>query len=466
MPSHATPGRNRGRVAKVESNHNVPRRSFLKGMAAAAAFPALGSASALSRSAPPISALTSNADDEAYWEMVRSCFVLKPDYHFLNTGTKGSQPIHTLDEIHQCSRIIAEDPWTEWDVFNSQVLTKMPAMAEFVGADHGEIALMYNTTDGMNAIVHGLKLQAGDEVLLSDQEHPSGNEPWNLRRKNDNIVINHFPTGTPPKSPDQLVKAVEQAITPKTKVLCVSHLCYTTSLLMPVKELAELARSKGILSLVDGAHPLGMIELKMHELGCDFYAAAGQKWIGGPLGTGILYIKKEHLEWINPTIVSGGWDVYHDASKFMARASVNTPSWAALMAAMEFQNAIGRQKIERRIRFLATRLRDGLAGIPNVVLYTSNDPALSAGLTSFSIPFYPNHIVLAALNEHYQLYPRTIGRGLNALRVSTHIMNTTREIDLMIGAIREIVEKGLPHVSTAALKRTRKMMGAIEEFCA
>lgn len=445
---------------------SMKRRSFLKGLAAAAAVPALSAAALRPSPAPPLSALASPEDDEAYWSMVRSCFALRPGYHFLNTGTKGTSPFNAVDCQHNCTRIIAEDPWQEWEVYEKYVTAKLPLVAEFVGADKDEIALMYNTTDGMNAIVHGLRLEVGDEVLLSDQEHPSGNEPWNLRRKQDGIVINHFPTSTPPKSKEELVQAAAAAITPKTKVLCISHLCYTTSLLMPIKELSEMAHSRNLLVLVDGAHPLGMLKLDFHDLGCDFYATSGQKWICGPLGTGLLYVKKEHLEWIDPLIVSGGWDVAHDAGKFMARSSVNTPSWASLIAAMEFQKAIGREKIERRVRFLATRLRTGLASISGLRLYTSNDPELSAGLTTLSLPDYENTKVLAALNEHYGLYPRTIGHDLNAVRVSTHIINSVEEVDMMLEAIDEIATKGLPQVSTAALMRAEREMERIESFCA
>jgi isopenicillin-N epimerase len=406
------------------------------------------------------------AEDEAYWKLVRSAYAIPADYHFLNTGTKGTQPYYSLDRMHESTRTMAEDPWEEWKVYNKYIDAKLPMVAEFVGADPDEIALMYNTTDGLNAVIHGLKLKAGDEVLLSDQEHPSGNEPWRLREKRDGIVIKHFPTGTPPAGTQELVDAAENAITPKTKVLSISHLCYTTSLLMPVKELSELARSKGLLCIVDGAHPLGMIKLNMHELGCDFYSGAGQKWLGGPLGSGLLYVKKEHLEWLDPTIVSGGWDVEHGAGKFMARSSVNTPTWAAFVAAMEFQNTIGREKIEKRVRYLAVRLRDGLAAVPGVKVYTSNDPAISAGLTTFSIPFYKNNHVLAALNERYRLYPRTIGHDLNAIRVSTHIISPECEIDMMIDAVADIVKHGLPTISESALKRAGEEMAAIEKLCA
>ena len=440
----------------------LPRRSFLMGMAAAAAVPAF--ASAATPSAPPLSALRSRQDDEAYWRLVRSCFALRPGYHFMNTGTKGTSPLIALDVQDKCSRMIAEDPWLEWDVNESYVTAKVPMFAEFVGAEEGEIALMYNTTDGMNAIVHGLKLEAGDEILLSDQEHPSGNEPWRLREKRDGVVLKFFPTGTPPESPEAIVAAAEAAITPKTKVLCVSHLCYTTALLTPVKLLSEMARSHNVLTLIDGAHPLGMLKLDMHDLGCDFYAAAGQKWIGGPLGTGLLYVRKENLEWIDPTIVSGGWDIRPDARKFMSRSSVNTPSWASLCAAMEFQNAIGAEKIERRVRALASRLRDGLGAIPNVKMITSNDPRMSGALTTFSMA-YENTKVLAALNEHFDLYPRTIGHDLNAVRVSTHIYNTMEEVEMMIEAIAHIAKNGVPETSAAAYARARREMGAIELFC-
>lgn len=449
---------------KPLTHKHVHRRNFLKGVAAASAVPAFA-VGASRPTPPPWSAISSPDNDEAYWRLIRSCLLLEPGYNYLNNGTQGPMPMQTLEAMDKTAHACASDPWV-WGKVWEGINKGIPRMAKFIGAENDEVALTYNTTDGMNAIIQGLMMKEGDEVLISDQEHPSGVAPFQRRVKHDGIVINTFKTEKPPSNPSEVIDAVEAAITPRTRLLFLSHLGFMTGLLTPVVELCELARSKGVLTLLDGAHPLGMINLDMKKIGCDFYAASGFKWIMGPEGTGVLYVRKDVLDQVDPLVVSSNWDNNErGALKFMSRGSLNVIGFTGLLASMRFQEKIGKEKIENRVRYLSTRLRSGLAEIPGVKLYTSNDPKLSAALTSFSIGELEHAAVLAAFNEHYSLFPRTI-RNFNAIRISTHIYNTEEEVDRCIIAAKEIATKGLPDVSAAALRNARSQIDRIESFCA
>lgn len=439
-------------ITKTINQNHVPRRAFLKGVVAASAFTSLGAAK--SRAVrPPWNALSSESDDESYWRMVRSCFPLDTDYHYMNTGFQGPTSFHVLEEMDRIAHYYAEQPATEFALLNEILKEGITTLADFVGADENEVAYMNSTTDGICAVIHSLKLEPGDEILISDREHGAVTGPCGIRSNRDGIVTKNFSTGFPPKNKKEILESVKKAMTPRTRLLCFSHLTYNTNLMLPIQELCELAKSKDVLTLVDGAHPFGMLNLNMHELGCDFYAASGYKWICGPIGAGILYAKADKQDRVHPIIVGGYWDRLEGARKFMARNSSNISGYFGLYAAIKLQEKIGKEKIETRVRMLASRLRTGLTEIPGIKLYTSNDPGLSAGLTSFSVKDFKNTEVLAALNEHYGLYPRTVGGDLNAIRASTHIFNTVEEVDRMIEACREMSAKGLPQISAAALNR-------------
>ncbi len=478
MRSNGSTSRRAPSRGRERDGGGIPRRSFLKGVGAgvtaAAALPAL-TAAAASPKAVPLAALSSPADDAAYWRLVRSCFVTEPGYSYLNTGTEGCSPVQVLEATAECAHGCAADPFGVGEM-HDRIRRDLAMVAEFIGAEAEEVALMYNTTDGMNAVAHGLMLGEGDEVLICDQEHPSGIHPWRRRAKHDGIVTREFSTSIapggpqvpfePPESPEWIVASLEAEITARTKLISISHICYTTGLVLPVREICELAASRGILTLVDGAHPLGMLDLDMRELGCDFYAASGQKWLLGPLGTGILYVRREMLDRVDPVVVSGGWDRPGTALKFMARGSINVPAFYGSLAAFRFQRSIGKEKIERRVRALAGRLRAGLAEIPGIRLYTPSDTRLGAGLTSLRVDGCENDLVLAALNERYGLFPRTIGHDLNALRFSTHIYNTEEEVDRSLIALREIATHGLPELSASEIRRSSVRAAAIESRCA
>jgi selenocysteine lyase/cysteine desulfurase len=237
----------------------------------------------------------------------------------------------------------------------------------------------------MNFVAGGLDLGKGDEVILSTMEHPGGMHPWRMKAKRYGITIKEVPIGLPPKSVDEFVRAFEEKITSNTRVISISHTVYISGLISPLKELCKMAHEKGVLVLADSAHGIGMLDLDMEDLGIDFFATSPYKWMGAPTGVGVLYVRKDVQDRLWPTIASSGWDTHKNAMKFETLSQRADALTIALGEAVDFQNAIGKQKVERRIKALAGYLKKELKNIPGLHLHTSEDPYISGGLTAFSI---------------------------------------------------------------------------------
>lgn len=313
-----------------------------------------------------------------------------------------------------------------------------------------EIALVRNTTEGMNFMLGGLDLAAGDEILTTFHEHGGGLNPCHLKAKRHGVVVKAVTWAAPAEDPDVIVKAFEAAITPRTRVFMVSHVMYQSGSMVPLKELAALARSKNIVTAVDGAHPPGMLTLDMHDLGVDYYASSSHKWLCAPTGAGILYLRRASQERLWPTVVAGGWDdPKRGAARYDRQSQRAHPIVVAQGAAIDFQNAIGRDRVEARVRALCTYARKQLSGLPGIRFHTSMNPALSNALLAFTLPNLKNADIVYTLKARHRIWTRTMAYDLNAVRIATHIYNTEAQVDALADALREIVKGQVLTMPTA-----------------
>ena len=386
--------------------------------------------------------LDDEAPDGAYWEEIRELFEFDDRFIMMNNGTLGPMPKPVFNALTRYFRVQVTNPFDSYNylpTFRESVRSKLAA---FVNASPDEVAITSNTTEGLNFVINGLDLKAGDEVLMSNLEHPGHVGPWKLKEKRAGIAIKEVPLSPTAKSVDEIVGAFTAAVTPKTRVISISHTVFITGLIMPLKELSQLARDKGLLILADSAHGIGMLDLDMKALGIDFFASSPYKWLGAPTGVGLLYVRKEALDKVYPTVVSSGWENNAKASKLDPSGQRSDAMLFALDEALNFNNRIGKTRIERRIKVLAARLKQELAKIPGVKVHTPVDPYLSAGLTAFSMGGSLEPKLVDYLREKHNLVVRTTGNpqaGTYGIRVSTPIYISTKEVDMVVEGVRTLL---------------------------
>ena len=337
----------------------------------------------------PDSSLYSKSED-AYWSELRKQFLIPSDEIYLNNGTVGSSPAPVLRAIFDCynstEKLDEQDPedypiwgYAAWNEFRDP-------LAAFVGCSRDEIALLRNATEANSYIANGVDMKAGDEVLMTDQEHPGGEQPWQLRAKRYGIVIKKVVLPKPVQNASQVLNLFNDAITPRTRVVFFSHITTATGVVLPVKQLSALARSKGILSAVDGAHVPGMMRLNIRELGCDLYSASPHKWLQAPKGSGFLYVRDEVIDRLWNTIATEGWDEPQlRAERFQRIGSSNVPSLWGLRAAIQLANEIGMERIEKRHRQLCDYILGEMIK-RGAESWTSPDAALRCAIATVNVP--------------------------------------------------------------------------------
>ena len=439
--------------ANFQPIDRVSRRHFLCGsmtaLAAGLSATPLHSRAPFSLSPPETESQTwrerldsSGGLDDAYWEKVRQEFNIVDGISYMNNGTMGPVPRSVVEAQTRYLVDMASDPriggWNRIEPVREK-------LAKFVGANADEIVMTRSTTEGMKIFSRGLDLRRGDEVLMSSHEHPGGYGPWRAREDRDGIIVRTVDIPAPPNSVDEVIDICERALRPETRVLVVSYPIFVTGLLMPIKGLAEMAHRHDVLLSVDGAHALGMLDLNLHDMGCDHFTTAGQKWLLAGSGTGMAYFSSE----IQDRVWGDMWrrTPAQGARKYESSGQRHLPSALGMGDALDFQLAIGKTNIETRIRQLAKRLKDGLRDLPAVGLGTSGSAEMSGGLTTFYIDGVPKANIQQALMDREGIY--LPGSGLNdfSCRVSTHFYNTADEVDRVIQVVQHIVENRADYAS-------------------
>ncbi len=376
------------------------------------------------------------------WNEIRRQYMVPPEVVYLNNGSFGPAPKPVFEALVRYMRQLEENP----AVFNEQLQRMLtvvkPKLAAFVGADPAYLAVVVNLTFGMNLLAQGVRgLSAGDEVLTTDQEYGAVNNIWDYSARRNGFSIRRVSIPTPPESPEQIVRVIEEGITPRTRALSVSHVTTTTGLVLPLKEICALARSRGVLSFIDGAHAPGMIRVNIADIGCDFYTGNCHKWLGAPKGTAFVAMTPGSWERIDPFQVGWGW--YKDkpetfAGNFETPGVHNTALSNAIGEAVDFQLSIGKDAIENRGRELAEYTKDVLTGLPGVKLLTPRHPAMCGSMSAFSLPPADTDTkLMGALKSRGIVVPARVDANGGWLRVSTHIFNSRGDVDALVVALKE-----------------------------
>jgi len=417
------------------------RREVLGSLSGAGALFGLPAASAQGKAPPLPDAALAERDPERYWARVRDEQFLLPGWRaFLNTGSLGVAPRPVLEAVeaylrHGASRVADEYP--RWGYETLEAHRK--ELAAFLGCKTEELALTHNATEAMSIVAEGLELKPGDEVLLTDQEHPGGLCCWLKRQARDRIAVRRVDLPLPPASAEQLAERILGAIGPRTRVLSFSGITSPTGLLLPVAAICEQARARGLITVVDGAHMTGQMRLRLDELGCDFFAGSPHKWLFAPAGCGLLYIREEWLDRLWPLVVTGGWDKPElKAARFMQVGTNERAIFEGLLAGKRFAEAIGPERIYARIHELAQRVRRLAAERADVELLTPEDDRLYRAMVAFRLPA-PLAARLKKLCAERRIW---LSGGEETIRISTHIHTRPADIELFFATLKEAEKAG------------------------
>lgn len=423
------------------------RRDFLKhGLAAAggvAASSLLASEPASAQATAEVISPPSSIDDEAYWNGIRGHFHIDPEVTYLNNGSLGVCPRPVTQAVYDgYVRMGTYGMEARWPL-QEQIREARKECAAYLGASENEVVLTRNATQGLMHIANGIRMNRGDAVLMTTDEHIAGINPWRRRAERFGIDMHHVQIPSPPGSVDEVVALFEEAITPRTKVLFFCHITRGPGLLYPVRELSNMARERGIVSAVDGAQSPGMTPVDLHEMGCDLFATSLHKWSLTPPGTGCLYVREGFQDHFWP--LSNGNGPWSDNERALwlvePWGTHEYPIRAAIRPALSFLHSIGLGNIYARDRMLSDYLKERLNELPGIRLGTSRDHSLSSpGITSFEVEGWDAQLLRGILDGKARIRVSTDqGRNHDMIRVSTHFYNSPAEIDKLIDVFKEIL---------------------------
>lgn len=415
------------------------RRKFLQqlgtGLATTLTLPALAGATSAAPHSLPLLAPLEDTLDEKYWEMVKQQFMVSPNLIMVNAANLCPSPHFINEQVSAETKDLATDvSFQNRQKFSKKWNEAIASLAQFLGVEETEIGITRNTTESNNTIVNGLDFKPGDEIIIWEQNHPTNSIAWQQRAKRYGFTVKKISLPASPQSADDLVAPFAAAITSNTKMITFSHISNVSGIALPASEICQMARKKGLLTLVDGAQSLGFMDLNLKEMGCDFYTSSTHKWLMGPMENGVLYVKNEHIEKVWPTIVGAGWqESSHSVDeKICMLGQRNDPSIATLPSMLAFHQTIGKKNIEDRVRKLCSYLKEQIqTQLPQAKFVTPMTPELSGGIVILSIPGkQPQEFFQMLYDKHGIACAPTGG-----LRLSPHIYNTLQDMDKIVAAL-------------------------------
>jgi selenocysteine lyase/cysteine desulfurase len=361
--------------------------------------------------------------------------LLPPGYIHLQTGGVGTMPRPVFDATVAAMAAAEADPVGETYGPGIGRLDKVRAKAAaMLGCANEQILLTTSATQGMFLVAQGLRLTHGDHVLITDHEHPGGRLGWEWLARRIGLEIDVVPIAPDEQDPEAIVDRFEQALRPRTRVLSISHILFTTGVRLPVAELCALAREHGFWAVVDGAQGPGAMPVDVRSLGCHAYAVSGHKWLCGPKGTGLLYLDDAIAESMDALPLAAGRHANSDSTGIGNIAGMH-----GLGAAIDYMQALGPSAIEAHNRALRLELYDALAELPGIAIPSPRDgPTTSANL-SFTLPGgVDHHAIRRNLLLRHKIYLRVVElSGFIGLRASLHCYNRSENVVALVDALRQ-----------------------------
>jgi len=385
---------------------------------------------------------TDAAADEDYWSVIQQAYTVNPALINLNNGGVSPSPRIVQEAVERFNKMSNEGPsYYMWRILDQGREPLREKLAELAGCDAEEIAINRNATEALNTIIYGLDLKKGDEVIGSFMDYPNMINAWKQRAEREGIVYKQLSFNFPIENDDTIVEMYEIAITSKTKIIHVTHVVNWVGQIMPVKKICDMAHKHGLEVICDGAHSFGLLDFAIPDLGCDYFGTSLHKFLSAPIGSGMLWIKKDKIEKTWP-LVCNDKPRSGDIRKFETIGTRSFPIEQGIGEAINFHTAIGSKRKEERIRYLKNYWALKVKDIPKVTINTSLQAKYSCAICGVSIDGITPAELDNLLFSNYKIH--TVGivwENVSCVRITPHVYTRLQDLDKLVKAIGTIAKK-------------------------
>jgi selenocysteine lyase/cysteine desulfurase len=385
------------------------------------------------------------AMDEDYWAVIQNSFSVTRGIINLNNGGVSPSPrIVTEALVRYTWQQEDATAYTMWQILEPQSETIRTGLAELFGCDREEIAITRNASESLEILLMGMDFKSGDEILTTTQDYPRMLTTLRQREKREGLKLKLIQIPIPPKNLSEITAAFEKGITDKTRLILMAHQVNITGQITPVKAVCDMARAKGIETIVDGAHSFAQFDFKQKDLGCDYFGTSLHKWLYAPKGTGLLYVKRDKIEKIWPLMAAESKQAT-DIRKFEEIGTHSAAIRLAIGEALLFHNGIGGKRKEARLRYLSRYWMNRLKEAPKIRFNTSFDPNQSCAIANVQIEgTSPEAVAKYLFDKHHIFTVAIVHEEFQGLRITPNVYTTLSELDRFCDQMEIIARNGLP----------------------
>ena len=377
------------------------------------------------------------ATEEDFWYYIQQSFTVSPGLINLNNGGVSPAPKTVQDAMKRYYDFSNEAPsYYMWRVLDMGREPLRNNLARLAGCDAEEIAVNRNSSEGLETVIFGLQLKPGDEVVAAKQDYPNVVNAYKQRELRDGIKINWISLELPSEDEDYLVSQYVKAFTPKTKLVHITHIINWNGQILPVKKIAQEAHKRGIEVLVDGAHSFAHFDFTIPDLDADYFATSLHKWLYAPIGSGMLYVKKEKIKKLYPLLATSENPLKDDIRKFETLGTRPFFIEQAIGKAIEFHDMIGSERKEKRLHYLKNYWMEKVRHLPNVQLNTSLHPKWGCAIGSVNIKGKtPGELDTFLFNTH-KIHTVSIDwENIHGVRITPNVYTTIQNLDVLVEGI-------------------------------
>src|SRR6059058_3055341 len=385
------------------------------------------------------------AMDEDYWAIIQNAFTVTRGIINLNNGGVSPSPrIVTEALVRYTWEQEDATAYTMWQILEPQSETIRTGLAELFGCDREEIAITRNASESLEILLMGMDFKPGDEILTTTQDYPRMLTTLRQREKREGLKLKLIQIPIPPKNLDEISAAFEKGITNRTRLILISHEINITGQITPVKAVCDLARAKGIETIVDGAHSFAQFDFKQKDVGCDYFGTSLHKWLYAPKGTGLLYVKRDKIEKLWPLMAAEAKQA-SDIRKFEEIGTHSAAIKLAIGEALLFHSGIGGKRKEARLRYLSRYWMNRLKDVPKIGFNTSFDPKQSCAIANFKIEGVdPGGLGSYLMSKHKIFTVPIMHEEFQGIRITPNLYTTLLELDRFCDQMEQIAKSGLP----------------------